>query len=1340
MSIKNNTIKLFNIAVDYHRKGNYIAASKAYTKVLFINPKHLQALINLGSVLRSLGQTADALVWLRRAVALAPANGAAWYNLGNAQLAAGLPQAAEQSYRTVINLHAGNAMAWHNLGIALQAQGREAEGRAAYEAACTADPQHRDAWLNLATSWGREGELEKGITCLQQLLAHVPDCAPALNNLATLLQDLGRFDESLQLLQRATELEPELPQSRSNLLMGLQYHPAATVETLAQQARDWGAWATQRAVNLEGAGVLQRPALTQRSGPLKVGYVSADLAAHPVGFFVHDILRQHNRSVVLPYCYSNSTVCDSITEGIRSAVGTDCWRDVTVLDDCDLARLIRDDGIDLLVDLSGHTGKSRLGMFALRPAPVQISWLGYFATTGLPAMDFVILDPYHAPEGAEAQFTEAIIRLPHNRFCYSPAAFAPEPSPPPFEQHGFVTFGSFNNSSKLNAGVLQAWAEILNAVPESRLILKWRTFADQAYCTRIRGFFVGQGIAAGRLEFRTMSVHRELLAEYADIDIALDPFPFSGGHTSCEALWMGVPVVTLPQERVVSRQTWSFLNNIGLPGLAAADRDGYIKLTVSLANSPDTLRDLRGSIRTRMQGSPLCDAPGFTRLLEAAYCKAWEAVQQAGAATAADAAENLHRQGVLAWQQGHLERALMLLRRAVGNNPHVGQYHANLGAMLKGAPDSTAEREACYRRAIALEPQAASYHANLAAVLTEAGRFEEAEAAAREALALDGRRAESWHNLGGALQGQQRWQEAAEAFETALGCNASLYTSALSAGQCRHQLSDWPRATGHYQQACQIRPADLPANDQGHLLHALGQCLTGLFRWSEATEQLQRALQYLPGDLEVLTDLGNALQADGRHNEALACYRQVVAAAPQKPGGWCNLGTVAQARGEYGEAIRCYLAALDRDPGLAIVWGNLGACLTYSPQHSPADVLRTFQKFDELVARPLFNKRYFLNDRNPDRPLRVGYVSPDFRKHPVAYFALPLLEGHHPEEVLSVCYYNHAQYDEWTRQMQAAANEWVPCAGLSDEELAQRILEDRIDILVDLTGHTHNNRLLAFARKPAPLQVTWMGYVTTTGMGTMDWRITHADADPEGMEAFYSEKLWRLSGTMWCYRPLPGMPEVAPPPFKKKGYITFGSFNRYSKNSPNVLEAWGNILSQVPDSRLVICVPEGKIRQDMLDFFAERGVAPERILPFNKLDHGAFWQLHGEVDVALDPFPFGGGTTTCESLWLGVPVVTCTGLTGGNFAPRFASRMGYAFLNNLGLAELAAETVADYVQIAVALAHDAGRLADLRCALRPRMASAPLTDEARFVKEMEEAYRQMWRSWCMLPDTISGGS
>lgn len=372
---------------------------------------------------------------------------------------------------------------------------------------------------------------------------------------------------------------------------------------------------------------------------LRLGYVSADLCQHTVGLFIKDVLKAHDPSRVEVFAYSAGQVNDWVTDQIR----TDCTlRDISTLDDSALAALIRADAIDVLIDLSGHTAGSRLTAFAYRPAPVMVSWLGYFATTGLDCIDAVILDEWHAPPGTEAQFVEPIIRLPGGRFCYQPVPFAPEVAPLPAPQRGFVTFGCFNNTAKLNDGVFDLWARVLLAVPDSRLVLKWRTFNDEALRQKVTQAFVDRGIAAERLELRGPSFHAEMLKEYGDIDIALDPFPFTGGLTSCEALWMGVPVVTWPQSRVVSRQTFAFLSAIGLPQLAAQSADDYVAIARDLAADLPALQTLRAGLRERMLASPLMDVQGFARRFEDALIGLYQKIAAEEESKAMNAKTVLH--------------------------------------------------------------------------------------------------------------------------------------------------------------------------------------------------------------------------------------------------------------------------------------------------------------------------------------------------------------------------------------------------------------------------------------------------------------------------------------------------------------------------------------------------------------------------------------------------------------------------------------------------------------------------------------------------------------------------
>lgn len=480
----------------------------------------------------------------------------------------------------------------------------------------------QEALLNVAKLLYSYGFFSAARRCLARARKLVPGDPRPLINMADLAREAGDHAESRRLYTALKERLPDHPVIRRNELLSMEYDQAATDGERFDLAKKWGEWAVAKAVER----MPQPLAQMLQDRPLRVGYVSADFCNHTVGLFVKDVIAAHDSERVKAFAYSAGQVSDWVTAAIKGAC---TLRNVSALDDATLAEQIRQDEIDVLVDLSGHTGGSRLMVFAHRPAPVQVSWLGYFATTGLPVMDAVLLDGWHAPVGTEAQFVERIIRLPGGRLCYTPVPFAPAVAmAPPVVKNGHVTFGCFNNTAKFNATVFDVWARILTAVPDARLVLKWRTFEDKELCQSVRDAFVRRGIESERVELRVASFHADVLNEYADIDIALDPFPFTGGMTSCESLWMGVPVVTWPQSRVVSRQTFAYLSAIGLAELAARDADDYVRIAVELATDRERLTELRSGMRQRMRTSPLMDVSGFTRELEHALIDLYQQIQQ----------------------------------------------------------------------------------------------------------------------------------------------------------------------------------------------------------------------------------------------------------------------------------------------------------------------------------------------------------------------------------------------------------------------------------------------------------------------------------------------------------------------------------------------------------------------------------------------------------------------------------------------------------------------------------------------------------------------------------------
>ena len=495
-------------------------------------------------------------------------------------------------------------------------QGKFAEMLSFIEQAQAAE-QSADLLLKAGNLCLEYGFVTKASDYFDQRLKLVPGDLAARAGLAKVATEVGDHVKASAIYDDLVARFADHEVLRRNALVALQYNPAVTDQYRYDQALAWGQWAIVRA-----GGFKSRPAMRALLGRApRVGVVSADFCQHTVGLFVKDVMRELGSRWPV-FAYSARGFEDWVSKTIKS---TCTWRSVAELDDKRLAQLIESDEIDILIDLSGHTAGSRLTAFAHRPAPVMVSWLGYFATTGLPYIDAVLLDQWHAPHGVEKQFVEPIVRLPLGRFYFQPVKWAPsQVSEPPCLRHGHVTFGCFNNTAKLNPSVVNLWAKTLRAVPGSRLVLKWRTLNDEVFGQSLLAQFENLGVAPERVELRGPGFHADVLKEYADIDIALDPFPFTGGLTSCEALWMGVPVVTMPQATVVSRQTLAFVSSSGLIELAANDENDYVRIASQLAHDVERLKLLRSSLRDKLQASSLMNLTGFVDQLQQALLNVYQ--------------------------------------------------------------------------------------------------------------------------------------------------------------------------------------------------------------------------------------------------------------------------------------------------------------------------------------------------------------------------------------------------------------------------------------------------------------------------------------------------------------------------------------------------------------------------------------------------------------------------------------------------------------------------------------------------------------------------------------------
>lgn len=593
---------------------------------------------------------------------------------------------------------------------------------------------------------------------------------------------------------------------------------------------------------------------------------------------------------------------------------------------------------------------------------------------------------------------------------------------------------------------------------------------------------------------------------------------------------------------------------------------------------------------------------------------------------------------------------------------------------------------ACYQRVAALDPGNPEPHFFLGVVHAAQGKWSDAEACYRETLRLKPGHLRATCNLGNLLENQHLYVKAIEYYHTALRFH--------------------------------------PESPELHF--NLGCACIGLGQIDEAIQAFERAIAHQPSFALAYTNLGFALERQRRLVEAITCYEKGLQLSRLEPTIYNNLAGALKKIGRLHEACERYRAALKANPDNAILHSNLLLALNYLPDITPDQLYREHVKWSRHHAKLISAPTSFSNSRNPHRRLRVGYLSPDFRIHSVSYFIESILAHHDQRTIESFCYADVGHTDGITAHLRQLAMHWRDVSILTNEQIVSLVRSDEIDILIDLAGHTGARRLSVFAHKPAPVQVSYLGYPNTTGLSTIDYRLTDTIADPPGADAFHTETLVRLENGFLCYTPPVDAPAIIAPKAVKE-YVTFGCMNTLEKINDAVLSKWGTLMSRVPDAHLLIknnSLSDPRVREELASRLRAFGIRLERV-EFEGWATLTSAHLHqyGRVNIALDTFPYNGTTTTCEALWMGVPVVTLAG-------DRHAGRVGLSLLTRVGLTELVAQTPDDYVRVATELAMDTGRLAVLRLELRNRMRASPLCNGIHFTHEVEAAYRQMWQAWC----------
>ena len=951
---------------------------------------------------------------------------------------------------------------------------------------------------------------------------------------------LGKSDEAANAYLEAAQLadEPRLKALEySNYLFNLHYSSHHQADFLRRAAAGFS----------QALGQVERfvyDAQVMGEGPLRIGYISADFRRHVMLCFSYALLTAFNREKFAVYAYMLGPE-DEYSRYLHGQVTV--WRNLAGLSYPMAANIIHEDKIAILVDLAGHTKGNGLPILAYKPAPVQISGIGYFASTGLDLVDYFLGDQYlDGVDGEECQpeFTEELLVLPHSHFCYFPLENVPLPREIAFRRNGYVTFGSFNNFTKVNDEVLALWGEILDRVPESHLLLKAEVFDGGELEAYTRQRLMRAGLPMERVECRGLSA--DYLTEYGDMDIALDTFPYPGGGTSCDALYMGRPLITLKGERHGERFGYSLLLNLGLGELAAVSAEEYVERAVALAQDPELLVSLQTGIRRMMVQSPLMDSRLYMENLELAY----EAI----------------------WQKQAVKLPQLTYRERIAEDKIVSLL---IAALDKG------DAEAAQSRLAQLRLRDARYYYLQSEVLSLQEKIAASDRCCRKALSMS--------------PPQEKWLQ----------------------GALFHRLAENARQWGERQTAAH-------------------------YYWQSSR---QKTIEQGKA-----ADYSNYLF--NLHYEGIPAGEMLKA---------------AQGYNQLWKQIHPY----------------------------------------EHVHHPVHQK------------LRIGYISPDFCRHVVAAFSQAFLRAYDRQK-FTVYAYADCQPDDVTRQLMTYPVEWRKIAGMSPADKAELIQRDEVDILVDLSGHTSHSELPVLAYKPAPVQISGIGYFATTGLQTVDYFLTDVHAAPIGEEAYFTERLLRLPHSHLCYTPLlrPNAGKVSCP---RNDGITLGTMNQFDKVTDEMLRIWGQIMQRLPQARLFL--KSGAFDKpwrvvDAQERLERAGIPRERVTLQGYTSD--YWQFYEQLDIALDTYPYPGGGSTCDALYMGVPVVS---LYGQHHHERF----GYSLLQNTGCSELAVRTAADYVECVVRLAQDKQQLQAVHDELARSFRQGAVMDEVGYMRDLENMYQQIWR-------------
>ena len=918
-----------------------------------------------------------------------------------------------------------------------------------------------------------------------------------------------------------------------------------------------------------------------RHDKIRIGYISPDIRRHVVAFFSYAFYKCYDKTKFEVYCYPKCAE-DRASQEFKENV--DHWTNILHKTPAQAAEIIKNDEIDILVDLSGHTANNVLQVMAYKAAPIQISAIGWFNSTGLKTIDYFLADKFTDPEGLNDKFfSEKILRLQHSHFCYMWHDAPILTGPPPCTKNGYITFVSFNNFAKVTNETLRAWSKIINAVPNSRLFVKGKAFRTEYGINDAKERMKAVGLPLDRIIIEANE--QDYLKKYALTDIALDTFPYPGGGTTCDAMYMGVPVITLIGERHNGRFGYSLLHNMGLDELCAETEEEYIQKAIDLANNWDKIRDYHLTLRRRMRQSPIMNDIIYMAEVESAYEKIYNS-----------------------WINGE----------------ELPDFPQDPAPLTKDDANSYYQRALKY---IENEPN------------FDKCRIQDKVKIKRAAYWLE-RSTEYWNDHEDNADDRHL---------------AELYILLAKSRQC---LNDY-------------------ANAYNWILKA-DKFIQNVIDYEETIDTDKNLVKRYYVLRAELADINN------QSNDAVESYDHSIGFAED-----------IQERAEYFSRT---LNALHK--------------LNISTEDITKSVFEYNDLFNSIQPYNQFNS--FEGIKSGERRIKIGYISPNFKNSEDFSFIYGLFACHNSQKFEVTAYALNDQEDNYTNVIRPKTDHFENVSNLTTKQIAMKIHDDKIDVLIDLAGHKAGTGLPIFAYKPAPLQIAGINAISSTGLKTVDYFITDTLTDPQGQKnKYFSEKLIYIP-CKFSYASNSQAPQPIPAPSIQTGHITFGAFHNYNLINDDILNIWNEILKRVPDSKLVMRAPEFNS-----DSLVDSAYSRMKNLGFN-MDNVIF-QLMGvdylksflPIDIFLDTFPSSDIGMTIDSLFMGVPVISLYG-------ERRDTRFSLSILTAIGLGDFAVNDANEYINRAVGLANDKDVLNYLHKSIRVMIQKSEIVQPNHYIRMIEQ--------------------